>query len=105
MPDPLPDLVVSVTGAASRLAVRVMPRSPRSKVDGVRDGRLVVRVTAPPVDGAANDAVVETLARALGVARNAVRVAAGETSRNKTIAVSGVSPAELRERLAKVMSR
>ena len=48
-----------------RVEVRVIPRSPRTAVDGIRDGRVVVRVNAPPVDGAANDAVVAALAEAL----------------------------------------
>jgi uncharacterized protein YggU (UPF0235/DUF167 family) len=74
-----------------RLEVRVIPRSPRAAVDGVRDGRLVLRVTAPPVDHAANEAVIAAIADALSIPKRAVRVGTGETSRNKSLDVDGVT--------------
>ena len=77
---------------AVRLDLRVIPRSSRAGLDGVRDGRLVVRVTAPPVDDAANDAVVELMAGALRVPKRAVRIVAGTTSRSKTVEIAGVTP-------------
>ena len=83
--------------ASARLDVRVMPRSPRTEVGGMRDGRLVLRVTAPPVDDAANDAVRTLLATSLGVPRHAVRIVAGATSRNKTVAIDGVAENALRQ--------
>ena len=76
-----------------------MPRSPKNRVDGVRDGRIVVRVTAAPVDGAANEAVIATIAAALDLPRQAIRVAHGDTSRNKTIEITGLDPATVRARL------
>ena len=76
-----------------------MPRSPKNRIDGIRDGRIVVRVTAAPVDGAANDAVIATLAAALDLPRRAVRVVHGDTSRNKTIEITGLDPAAVRVRL------
>ena len=87
------------TEAAVRFAVRVQPRSSRVGVDGVRGDALLVRVNAPPVEGAANDAVVETLAKTLGVAKRAVTIVSGASSRTKLIQVSGVTAAALRERL------
>ena len=78
-----------------------MPRSPKNVIDGVRDGRILVRVTAAPVDGAANDAVVATIAAALDLPRRAVRVVRGDTSRNKTIEVAGLDSATARARLVK----
>lgn len=83
----------------TRIDIRVMPRSSRNAVNGVRDGRIVVRVTAPPVDGAANDAVVETLAAALALPRRAVRIVAGDSGRNKTIEIAGLDAATVRARL------
>ena len=83
----------------SRLAIRVMPRSSKNGIDGVRDGRILVRVTAPPVEGAANAAVVAVIAAALDLPRHAVRVVAGDTSRNKTVEITGVDPAAARARL------
>jgi len=70
--------------------IRVIPRAPRTAIDGLRDGRVLIRVTAAPVDDAANDAVVEAVARALGVPRRLVRITAGFRSRNKTVEVQGI---------------
>jgi uncharacterized protein (TIGR00251 family) len=73
------------------LAIRVMPRAPKNEIGGTRDGRLIVRVTAPPVDSAANDAVIELLARHYGVPKRAVRIVSGERARNKTVEIDGLS--------------
>jgi uncharacterized protein len=78
-----------------QLAVRVMPRAPQNAIDGVRNGRLVLRVTAAPVDGAANEGVCRLLADALSVPRRDVTVLAGQTSRNKTVRIDGLSVARL----------
>jgi uncharacterized protein YggU (UPF0235/DUF167 family) len=64
-------------------------------------GRLAVRVTAPPVDGEANDAVVRVLARHLQVARSSVRVVRGASSRTKWIEIDGVDAAGMAERLSR----
>jgi uncharacterized protein (TIGR00251 family) len=77
----------------------VQPRASRSEVVGAHGGALKVRLQAPPVDGAANAALVELLAESLGVPRRAVRIVAGESSRSKTVDVDGVEQA-LVERLA-----
>lgn len=77
-------------GDSVRFAVRVQPRSSRTAIEGVHGGALKVRLHAPPVDGAANDALVALLADALGVPRRAVRVVAGESARSKVIEVAGV---------------
>jgi len=87
--------------ASARLDIRVMPRSSRSGLDGVRDGRLVVRVTAAPVDDAANAAAIATLAEALALPRRDVRIVAGATSRNKTIEVDGLSAFQLHQWLTR----
>ena len=83
-----------------RLEIRVVPRASRNGIDGVRDGRVVVRVTAPPVDGAATAAAVSVLADALGVPRTAIQVVSGQTSRNKAVIVGGLSPVVVRSKLA-----
>jgi uncharacterized protein len=92
-------LAVSTTTTGVRIDLRVIPKSPRTKIDGVRDGRLLVRVTAPPVDDAANEAVVETLARVLAVPKRSIRIVSGATARNKTVEVEGMNGAAVLARL------
>jgi hypothetical protein len=72
--------------------VRVIPRASRPGVAGVRDGDILLRLQAPPVDGAANAEVVAILADLLDVPRGAVTILAGHHSRRKRIAVTGVEP-------------
>jgi uncharacterized protein len=66
---------------------------------GERDGAVVIRVTAPPVDGKANDALCRLIAKAAGVAPSRVTVVRGHTARDKVLAVEGVDPQELRAAL------
>ncbi len=78
------------------IEVRLTPRASRNEIAGVRDGVLAVRVTAPPVDGKANQALCELLADELGVAKSKVEIVRGERGRNKLVRVSGAEPARLR---------
>ncbi len=78
--------------------VKVTPRASRDEILGMRDGVLAVRVTAPPVDDAANRAVVKLIAKRVGVARSRVRIARGARGRNKRIEIEDAGP-ELLERL------
>lgn len=94
------DLIITTRENGFQFAVRVQPRASRNAVEAIREGRLVVRVTAPPVDDAANEAVVLVLARALDIPRRAVQIVTGHTSRQKTVMVTGLDPATLRDRLA-----
>jgi hypothetical protein len=82
------------------LRVRVQPRASRDALSGEREGALVVRLTAPPVEGAANEALSRFLGRALGVAPSAVRVVSGASGRNKLVSVAGLDAATARERLS-----
>ena len=86
------------------LRVRVQPRSSRDAVSGVREGALVVRLTALPVEGAANDALCRFLGRTLGVPPSAVTLVQGVTGRNKRVAVAGLDAAQARSRLEAVCS-
>ena len=79
-----------MTTAAVRFAVRLSPRSAATRIDGVVDGVLKVRVAAPAVEGAANTALVRLLADELGLAGRAVRIVAGARSRQKLVMVDGV---------------
>jgi uncharacterized protein (TIGR00251 family) len=68
----------------------VQPRASRSEFAGTHQGAVKVRLQAPPVDGAANEALVDFLAEALGVPRRMVRIVAGTSSRSKVVEVDGV---------------
>ncbi|MET0340766.1 MAG: DUF167 domain-containing protein [Polyangiales bacterium] len=70
--------------------VHVVPRASRSKVVGVHDGCLKIALDAPPVDGAANEALVALLAKLLKRPRSAITLVRGHTSRRKTLAIDGV---------------
>jgi uncharacterized protein len=85
--------------------VLVTPRASRAKLGPMHDGRLKVAVTAPPVDGEANAAVIELIAKALGVAKRDVEVTAGASSRRKTVRVTGVSRALVEARLSVELPR
>lgn len=78
-----------------------MPRASRSEVAGSRDGALLVRVTAPPVEGAANEAVVRLLSRAIGVAASDVAIERGGAARRKVVSVPAAAVARLEELAAR----
>ena len=82
------------------LRVRVQPRSSRDGVAGVRAGALVVKLTAPPVEGEANAALMRFLAGLLDVPRGAVTLRHGARGRDKTVHVAGLDVATARARLA-----
>ncbi|MBW3622012.1 MAG: DUF167 domain-containing protein [Armatimonadetes bacterium] len=81
------------------LPIRVQPRASRNEVVGWKEGRLNVRLTAPPVEGAANRAVVDFMAERLGVKRYRIALVSGEKSREKVLEVVGLSREELEKRL------
>ena len=85
--------------AAARITIKVTPRASRSQVTGWRDGTLLVKVTAPPVDSAANAAVIDLLSSALDLPKRAIRIVRGETSRTKQVAIDGLTLDEIRARL------
>jgi uncharacterized protein (TIGR00251 family) len=87
------------------IRVRVIPRAGTSGVAGTRDGAWLVRLHAPPVAGAANDELIEVIAKALGVPKRAVAIASGERSRQKSVRVSGIDSATAAARLASAQLR
>ncbi len=93
-------LDIRTTEAGVTLRVRVQPRASRDALSGEREGALVVRLTAPPVEGAANEALARFLGKALGVAPSAVRVVSGASGRTKVVSVGGGDAATVRERLS-----
>jgi uncharacterized protein YggU (UPF0235/DUF167 family) len=81
------------------ITVRLIPRARADTIDGERNGALLVRVTAAPVDGRANAALCRLLARSLGIGVRSVSIVRGASSREKVVRVDGVSEAELRRTL------
>jgi uncharacterized protein len=79
--------------------IRVTPRAARTEFLGVAEGRLRVRLQAPPVDGAANKALTDFFAKALSLPKSAVTVERGETGREKTLRIAGCQGSALLEKL------
>ena len=93
-------LRVEQRGTVIRVGVHVQPRASRSEIAGLHGAALKVRLQAPPVDGAANEALVRLLADRLGVPRRSVRVVAGATSRAKTVEIDGTTADAVRALVA-----
>lgn len=81
------------------IAIRVQPRASRNEIAGLHGAELRVRITAPPVDGAANAALLQFLASALGLSRAHITLLAGEGSRSKVVSVRGITPEQAAHRL------
>lgn len=81
--------------------MRVQPRARKDEISGERNGALVVRVVAPPVDGKANEAARQLIARRLGIAAGRVSVVRGSSSRDKLIEVKGMDAEGLRRELVR----
>jgi uncharacterized protein len=82
------------------LAVRLQPRARRDEIVGERNGVLVVRVTAPPVDGRANAALCRLIAKAVGVAPSNVEIVRGHGSRDKVVRVADVDKGALHRKFS-----
>lgn len=82
------------------LQVRVTPRARRNALGGLEEGVLAVRLAAPPVEGAANKALIAFLAEAFGVPKSAVHVESGLRSRHKRVRISGLTVDEVARRVA-----
>jgi uncharacterized protein (TIGR00251 family) len=90
-------MTVKITPSADGLCleVQVQPRSSRNQVVGEQDGRLKIKLTAPPVEGEANQALVNFLAQTLQIPKKNVKLLRGESSRHKLIEIIGVTETEL----------
>lgn len=91
--------MIDQVAAGVEIDVRVIPRAGKSAVAGERDGRVLVRLSAPPVEGAANQALIDLFSTLFGRPKRDIRLVSGERSRVKRVAVDGVSVALVRERL------
>ena len=88
----MPSALCVETADGVVIAVRVIPRAGKHEIAGIRGGALLVRLAAPPVEGAANDALIAFLAGRLRVPRRALRIVSGEHGRQKRVAIDGVTP-------------
>ncbi len=95
----IPMLSIRDTGAGATFVIRVRPRAKKNAVLGEFGDALKVALTAPPVEGRANQACIEFLAEILDVPRSSITIAAGQSSRNKIIRVVGLRAAEVEQRL------
>ncbi len=87
-------------GSSVTFAVKVHPRAKKNAITGELGDALKLSLTSPPVEGRANEACIEFFARLLKVPRSSVTIAAGQTSRQKVVRVSGLSAEEVRRRFA-----
>ena len=84
----------------SALAIRVTPRARRNEVAEVlNDGTIRIRLTAPPVEGKANKALIEFLSQILGVSKSRIAIVAGETGRDKLVSILDMDPEEAQRRI------
>jgi uncharacterized protein len=95
---------LSRSAAGLSFAVRVIPRARRTAIAGVRGDAILVRLAAPPVDGAANEALIAFLAELFDRPKRDVTIASGHTSRQKRIAIAGLTEAQVAERLGAILA-
>ena len=86
---------ITATTTGTLIRLRVQPRASRERLEGVRDGHVRLRLTAPPVDGAANAACITFLAKLFDVSRAQIRFQAGAKSRDKLVHITGLTPAQV----------
>ena len=91
--------MIEETRTGVLIDVRVVPRAGRSGIAGVRDNAVLVRLNAPPVEGAANAELIEVLAEAFDVPKRAVAIVSGDKSRQKRVRIDGVTVAHAASRL------
>jgi uncharacterized protein (TIGR00251 family) len=97
-------LKISDTPTGATFSVRLHPRAKKNAITGTLGDALKISLTAPPVEGRANEACIEFLAGLLKLPRSSITIAAGQTSRNKLIRISGVSAAEAEARLRRIVA-
>ena len=84
--------MIRPTSTGAELDVRVIPRAKTTTIDGERDSAILVRLAAPPVDGAANDELLRYFSQLCGLPRRAFRIVSGERGRRKRLAIDGITP-------------
>lgn len=95
-------LNIQETDNGIRIEIKAQPRSSRNQIAGEQDGVLKVKLTAPPVEGEANQALIDFLARSLKLPRKNIVLLRGETARNKLIEIKGISREEFLLKINKI---
>ncbi len=90
---------MSISGNEAKISLRVYPNASRNEMGGFTDGVLRVKVSAPPIKGKANRELITFLSRLLGVGKGSVNIIKGHTTRNKVVAIDGLSREEIMKRL------
>lgn len=93
-------LAINQSGQAVTFSVKIHPRAKKNAITGALGDALKVSLTAPPLEGRANDACIDFFAKLLKLPRSSVTIASGHSSRNKVIRVEGLSAEEMRKRVA-----
>lgn len=83
--------------------IQVIPHASRAEIAGVQEGAFKVKVTAPPVEGAANEACIKLLARELGLKKSQMEISSGAKSRKKTVMIKDISKAELETKINNIL--
>lgn len=94
-------MIFKESSNAVTFAVKVVPRSRKNEILGSEGDALKVRLTAPPVEGKANAALIKFLAEVLGVSRAQIEIVSGEKSKQKIVRVSGVTAAQIQNKIAR----
>jgi uncharacterized protein (TIGR00251 family) len=94
--------ISSAEGGAA-FPVRIVPRAQKNEISGRQGDAIKIRLTAPPIEGAANEALVDFLAETLQVRKNQIEILTGHASRDKIVCVVGLMPREVEERLAEYL--
>ncbi|MBI2679230.1 MAG: YggU family protein [Candidatus Koribacter versatilis] len=97
-------ILIKATAGGVSLRVKVRPRAKRDAITGIHDEALKLSLTAPPIEGRANDAVIDFFAQLLRLPRSSITIAAGHTSRNKVVRISGISASTLEQRLVELLA-
>ena len=87
------------TPAGAVLSLRIIPRAAKNAIQGVHGDALKIRLCAPPVEGAANSALVEFISDVLSIPRARIQLLSGQTSRNKRVLLAGMKAGDIRERM------
>lgn len=82
------------------IKIRAVPRASKNEIQGIYDGALKVRLTSPPIDGKANQALIKFLSKTLGISKAQIELTRGQTGRSKTLRIHGMTTQEIWKKLS-----